>query len=133
MNKQQFEGGCLCGALRFSVQGETSWSAHCHCRMCQKAHGTGYVTWVGVANDKFRLTEGENELAWFDSSEAAQRGFCRRCGSSLFFRSTRWPGETHITLANFDGPIDRQPQANVFYDSHVEWMPVDKDLPIMDV
>ena len=133
MENRSFEGGCLCGSLRFCVQGETSWSAHCHCRMCQKEHGAGYVTWVGVTNDKLRLTGDETDLVWFDSSEAAQRGFCRRCGSSLFFRSTRWPGETHIARANFDGSIDRLPQANVFFDSHVEWMPVDKDLPIIDV
>lgn len=132
MKNEQFEGGCLCGHIRFRVRGETSWSAHCHCRMCQKAHGAGYVTWVGVVNERFGLSSGEDELVWFSSSGAAQRGFCGRCGSSLFFRSTRWPGETHITLANFDGPIDRQPGANVFFDSHVEWMPVDSNLPIID-
>jgi hypothetical protein len=97
--------------------------------MCQKAHGAGYVTWVGVANEHFCISRGEAELAWFDSSPGARRGFCRRCGSSMFFRSEKWPGETHITLANFDGPIDRQPQAHVFYSSHVEWMPADESLP----
>lgn len=127
-----FEGSCLCGGVGFQARGETKWCAHCHCRMCQKAHGAGYVTWVGVANENFTLVGDPGTLVWFESSAQGQRGFCSRCGSSLFFRSTRWPGETHITLANFDGPIDRQPQANVFFDSHVEWMPVDKDLPSID-
>jgi hypothetical protein len=97
--------------------------------MCQKAHGAGYVTWVGVSNESFSVTAGGQELVWFDSSPGAQRGFCRRCGSSVFFRSDKWPDETHITLANFDGPIDRPPQIHVFYSSHVEWMPVDERLP----
>lgn len=132
MSEKRFEGGCLCGSLRFEVRDETIWCAHCHCLMCQKAHGAGYVTWVGASNDHFQLTRGEDDLVWFESSEAARRGFCRRCGSSVFFRSTRWPGETHITRANFDGPIDRQPQVNVFFDSHVEWMPVDKELPVVE-
>jgi hypothetical protein len=124
------EGGCLCGGLRFAVEGETSWCAHCHCRMCQKAHGAGYVTWVGVADQRFSISLGASNLKWFASSPGAQRGFCGKCGSSMFFRSNRWPGETHITLANFDGPIDRQPQGHVYYASHVEWMPVDESLPI---
>jgi hypothetical protein len=125
----KLEGGCLCGALRFAVKDETIWCAHCHCHMCQKAHGAGYVTWVGVANERFSITRGDVNLKWFDSSAGAQRGFCGICGSSVFFRSSRWPGEMHITLANFDGPIDRQPQGHVNYASHVEWMPVDESLP----
>lgn len=123
------EGGCLCGGLRFAVEGETSWCAHCHCHMCQKAHGAGYVTWVGVADQRFSVTRGDANLKWFDLSPGARRGFCGICGSSVFFRSSRWPGETHVTLANFDGPIDRQPQGHVNYASHVEWMPIDESLP----
>lgn len=100
--------------------------------MCRKAHGAGYVTWVGFESDRVSMTGGENSLTWFDSSKGAQRGFCRKCGSSLFFRSERWAGELHIALACMDDPIDRQPQANVFFDKHVDWMPIDKTLKQVD-
>jgi hypothetical protein len=48
----------------------------------------------------------------------------------MLFESTRWAGETHVALGCIDGPIDRVPQAHANHDSHVDWMPWDKSLPI---
>lgn len=129
---KQTSGSCFCGAIRFSATLPSKWCAHCHCSMCRKAHGAGYVTWVGFEADQVRITCDEDILTWFDSSAGAQRGFCGKCGSSLFFRSERWAGELHIALACMDEPIDRQPQANVFFDEHVDWMPVDNALKQVD-
>jgi hypothetical protein len=121
-------GGCLCGAVRFSAELPSKWCAHCHCTMCRRAHGAGYVTWVGFEEPQFRLDEGAEHLRWYASSAEAQRGFCDTCGSTMLFRSSKWPGEIHIALANIADPIDRQPQANVFHDTHVDWMPLDDAL-----
>ena len=54
--------------------------------------------------------------------------FCRQCGSSMFFRSERWAGELHIALGCINDEIDRKPRANVFFDRHVDWMPIDETL-----
>lgn len=123
-------GSCLCGAVQFQADLPSKWCAHCHCSMCRKAHGAGYVTWVGFDSGHFRLLSGDHHLEWYESSKGARRGFCRSCGSSLLFESSRWPGETHIALACIDDPIDRAPQAHAFYDSHVDWMPVDDALAV---
>lgn len=96
--------------------------------MCRVAHGAGYVTWVGFEQHQVSFAKGESHLRWHESSPGAQRGFCQECGSSMFFRSERWAGELHIALACIDGDIDRQPQANVFFDNHVDWMPIDEKL-----
>jgi hypothetical protein len=125
-------GSCLCGAIEFQAGLPSKWCAHCHCSMCRKAHGTGYVTWVGFETDQVSFVQGENELKWYESSPGAQRGFCPHCGSTLFFCSERWAGELHITLGNINDPIDRQPQANVFFDKHVNWVAVDKSLKQVD-
>jgi hypothetical protein len=122
-------GRCLCGAVRFEVDPPTKWCAHCHCSLCRRAHGAGFVTWFGVDDDSFRITGGEEELSWYASSDAARRGFCSSCGSTLFFQSERWAGEMHIALADMDGPIDREPAGHVFYDSRAEWIHVDDALP----
>jgi hypothetical protein len=98
--------------------------------MCRKQHGAGYVTWVGVEADQAIVKDPQGMLSWYKSSEGAQRGFCQQCGTSMFFKSERWSGELHITLAAFDVPIDRVPQAHAFYDAHVDWMPVDDSLSI---
>ncbi len=114
-------GGCLCGAVRFEVTPPTKWCAHCHCSLCRRAHGAAFVTWFGVERPQFAVTSGDGQIAWYQSSATARRGFCARCGSTLFFEGERWPTEIHIALAHMDGPIDRAPTAHVFYDSHVSW------------
>jgi hypothetical protein len=122
-------GKCLCGAVRFAISYPTNWVAHCHCTMCQRAHGAAFVTWVSVPAGAFSVTEGQAALKWFHSSKQAERGFCTLCGSSLFFRSEKWPGEVHIARANFDGEVDREPRVHGFYDTHVSWFTVNDALP----
>ncbi len=121
-------GRCLCGAVRFEILPPTKWCAHCHCSLCRRAHGAAFVTWFGVERTQFAMTSGEEQLVWFHSSPPARRGFCGRCGSTLFFESERWPDEIHIALAHMEGPIDRAPAAHVFYDTHVDWFEVSDDL-----
>lgn len=128
MSENTARGGCLCGTVRFHLELPSKWCAHCHCSMCRKAHGAGYVTWVGFESSRFTLDQGASSLTWFDSSPGASRGFCSTCGSSMLFRSERWAGELHVALACLDDPIDRNPQAHAFHDSHVDWMPLDEAL-----
>lgn len=123
-------GSCLCAGVRFSLALPSKWCAHCHCSMCRKYHGAGYVTWAGFENSGFKLEQGADLLEWYDSSEKAQRGFCKRCGSSLFFRSDKWPGEIHVAVGCLDAPIDREPEANVYYDTHVDWVAIDEALSV---
>lgn len=120
----QLKGSCFCGALQFQVETPTKWCAHCHCSMCRKAHGAAFVTWFGVATQQFAITHGQEFLKWFPSSKEANRGFCQRCGTTLFFEGLRWSDEIHIALAVMDEPIDREPKAHVFFDSHVDWVDV---------
>lgn len=76
-------GSCMCGAVRFEVDGELGDIDACHCVECRK--WTGHFLVSGeVAESALKLTQSE-QLAWFHSSDQARRGFCQRCGSSLFF------------------------------------------------
>jgi len=132
-SKQQLvKGGCLCGAVKFTARLPSKWCAHCHCNMCRKAHGAGYVTWVGFDHADVSTVDDAGQLEWHESSPGAQRGFCHQCGSTMFFRSERWAGELHIAVGCLDGELDRQPGANVFFDAHVDWMPIDHSLKQVD-
>jgi hypothetical protein len=92
-------GKCLCGAVRFSMRGRAELSV-CHCTMCRRwsggpvmaVHSTGPVT-IG----------DEGAVAWYRSSEWAERGFCRTCGSTLFYRLTG-SGEIVASAGAFDDP-----------------------------
>ncbi|HSN70239.1 MAG TPA: GFA family protein [Steroidobacteraceae bacterium] len=130
---QTVDGGCLCGQVRFRIGLPTLWAAHCHCTLCRRAHGAAFVTWVGVAAERFAVVAGAQGLVRYPSSPGAVRTFCGRCGSTLFFQSTRWPGEVHVVLANLDGPIDREPDAHVYWADHVAWGDFrGRELPVIE-
>ena len=124
-----YKGSCLCGEVAFAVGPQIGHVVHCHCTMCQKAHGAAFDTWVCQKDADFAVEQGRDVLRWYQSSPEAQRGSCSRCGSSLFFRSERWPGETHVVIACLNEQERFQPEAHVFYSTHVNWVDCQDDLP----
>ena len=123
------QGSCYCGAVRFSVGLPTLFCGHCHCSMCRRMHGAGYVTWLAVPHSRFSVDAGEKDLVRFASSDHGTRSFCARCGSSLLCESTHHPDRIDVVLANLHGPIDREPQLHFYYDHRAEWIAVDDELP----
>lgn len=74
-------GECLCGAVKFTAEGtETDYHA-CHCGMCRRWAGGPFL---GVSVGRLNF-EGNKHIARYDSSDWAQRGFCRKCGTNLFY------------------------------------------------
>ena len=122
-------GSCLCGAVGFVATLPSKWVAHCHCGRCRRAHGAPFVTWAGFAAVAVSIEDERSSLRWHPGVEGGMRGFCAQCGSPMFFKSERWPGELHIARALFVDPIDRAPQAHVFYETHVDWVTVGDELP----
>lgn len=118
-------GSCLCGEVSFRLTWPSLWVAHCHCTLCQRAHGAAFVTWVGMKTEACAIDDPQSHLLWYASTPGAERGFCARCGSSLFFRSQRWAGELHIAAANLHNAPDRAPMAHVFWESHASWAATD--------
>jgi hypothetical protein len=116
-------GRCHCGRVRFVARFPSRFSAHCHCESCRRAHGAAFVTWIGFPSQQVSVVEGAELLAAHESSPGTFRKFCGACGTKLFFESTRWAGETHVTLVAFDDPVDRPPGGHAFTDEHVPWLP----------
>ena len=83
MNK--IKGSCLCKSIAFEIKNECRYSVICHCTMCQKANAE-FSSYVKVKKTNFRFKKKKN-LKWFNSSKNYKRGFCSKCGSSLFFQS----------------------------------------------
>lgn len=78
--------------------------------------GRGQVKWEG-------------ERSFYNSSPGVTRGFCRECGTPLFYMSTKWPGEVHLYAANLDDPSIYEPTAHVFWSEKLDWLAVSDDLP----
>ena len=75
-------GGCLCGAVRFSIQGALREITICHCAMCRRA-STSVGAYTACAPDAIAISGAK--LRWYRSSPIARRGFCGKCGSQLFW------------------------------------------------
>lgn len=122
-------GACLCGALRFRIELPTLFCVHCHCSMCRRSHGAGYVTWFAVPREQFRIEAGAENMRRYSSSEHGTRSFCGSCGSSLFCESDRQPDHIDIVLANMEAPIDLKPQSHAWFDHRANWVVTNDGLP----
>jgi hypothetical protein len=78
------EGGCECGAVCYRVNGRIRDSIVCHCSQCRRSHG--HTPGYSKARTAEMSIEGEDFIVWYGSSAEARRGFCGRCGSSLFWQ-----------------------------------------------
>ena len=83
------QGGCLCGDVTYEISGDVSDAIACHCRQCAKTSGHFAVNFT-CAPEQIEIADS-GSLTWFRSSDDAERGFCNRCGSSLFWRSESEP------------------------------------------
>lgn len=127
MNTQteKSHGGCFCGAVRYTLEGEPTYVGNCHCRSCQHAIGAGIVTWRGVKPENFSVAEGE--VTYCETSPGVYRGFCERCGSSLTYHGDDWD-EIGITAASLDDPAVVKPESNVYLDHRQPWIEIDNSL-----
>ena len=97
-------GRCLCGDVRFRLAGHVLEAGGCHCTQCQRWSGP-YWSAATVRQDELVLEHGQESLAWYPSSDHAERGFCVICGSSLFWRETREDAETvDVSIGALDQP-----------------------------
>ncbi len=77
-------GQCLCGDIRFRVEGDLQGADACHCQACRRWSGHFWATAM-VDQDELIIENGEESIAWYPEN-IAERGFCVICGSSMFFR-----------------------------------------------
>jgi hypothetical protein len=114
----EVSGGCQCGAVRYHAT-EMLDNAHiCHCRMCQKAVGNIFAALVAAPRDAITWTRGTP--ARFRSSEHVDRGFCRNCGTPLFYDNTEGP-RVNFTIGSLDHPELFPPLANTGQEGQVPW------------
>lgn len=118
---QRYRGSCMCGAVQFSFSGQPLFVKDCVCESCRRAHGASAVCWVGVSTPRFTIDSGADQLRWYESSPASERGFCETCGTRMLFRSRLWPGETHMAVACMTPPHDLQADGISFVEELAEW------------
>ena len=109
--KLPFTGGCLCGAVRYEVRGPLRDVINCHCSMCQRLHG-GFGPHSKAAKVNITITNDAG-LAWYKTSAVARRGFCRECGSGLFWEPFDQDA-TGIIAGSLDVPTGLKTIGHIF-------------------
>ena len=111
MTPHVHQGSCLCGAVRYEVEGPLREVIGCHCSQCRKQTGH-FMAATAASHANFRLLEDKG-LEWYEASATAKRGFCRICGSTLFWQGN---GRNYIAIAagSVDGPTGLKVAGHIF-------------------
>ena len=117
-------GSCLCGGIHYEISGGLHDMHFCHCSMCRKAHGTAFAAYAGLDPRDLRFTQGEELISRYQSSESAQRSFCRRCGSNLTFEPTATPDEIWMAAGGFDSEPQERPAFHIYVASKASWFEI---------
>jgi len=115
-------GSCLCGDVRFTVTGEPFDPAACHCRQCRKM--SGHVWAAAIVAEAGIAIEGP--VRWYEATPRARRGFCPRCGSSLFWQEYG-SGNIDFALGAVDGPTGMHLGRHIFTESKGDYYDIPPD------
>jgi len=125
--ERPLEGGCLCGAVRFSITAPLLSAGYCHCTHCQRRTGTGSSANGRVPQAGFQLLTGAEELRAFKPPTGVPKLFCARCGSALFSGDPFTDEEVAVRLGALDRDPGIRPHYRQFVDSAAPWEAIPQD------
>ena len=96
---------CLCGGIQLKTKGSLRHVLNCHCYQCMKTHGN-YAAYTTALEKDIKFIK-KRTLKWFRSSKKAKRGFCKKCGASMFFKFL----DNNNISAKTDTPIKSRPSS----------------------
>jgi hypothetical protein len=119
-------GSCVCGAVRYEVDGPLRDVIVCHCAMCRKTHGH-VGAYTAAPKTALHIVEGRG-LKWYASSEKARRGFCGECGGTLFYDRLQ---KDHMSIAagTLDPPTGLKTTLQIWVASRGDYYEIDPGIP----
>lgn len=122
-----YEGGCLCGALRFCASAAPVATGYCHCTLCRRSTGAPVLAWASFPVAAFRYTKGR--AAIYASSSWGHREFCNACGTQIAFRKSDGAETVDVNVGSVDEPSPLRPQCHIHTDDRIPWFDTDDALP----
>lgn len=128
-----FQGGCLCGAVRYESSSEPLAVMDCHCRSCQHASGGASATAVVVPKDAFRVLQGTPKkfTSTGDTGKPVHRYFCEACGAPLFSEPEIAP-IIGIRAGSLDDPSWLTLTGALYVSEAQPWAHIDRDKPVFE-
>lgn len=121
-------GTCLCGGVRFVLDGPAQFINHCHCSMCRKVHGAAFGSFLHADGAAFRWEAGESLVQSYESSVGNFRCFCRVCGSNVPVLEDE---ATHVVIpaGALDDDPGVRPVVHIHTASKAPWFEIADGLP----
>lgn len=126
---EERSGGCLCGRVSYRTRGALRGVVYCHCSQCRRQTGH-YLAATDVDDSRIEIS-GETEIGWYAASDFAKRGFCRNCGSLLFWKRNG-SERISVTAGSFHEPTGLESQCHIFVADKGDYYALDDDLPKYD-
>lgn len=104
----QYHGSCLCGAVRYRIDGPIKAVTHCHCSQCRKAHGAAFASYASVPAATLVCNDPDAAIRVFKSSASVSRSFCSNCGANLFWTDAAgdFADWVSVALGTLDTPFE---------------------------
>jgi hypothetical protein len=126
-------GSCLCGGVRYELDGELGPIALCHCGMCRKASGTAFASNASISRHAFRLVAGAELVRQYESSAGSRRCFCGTCGSPIFSESAEMPDHVRLRLGLLDDDPGARPAYHFAVNFKAPWWTITDALPQLEL
>lgn len=122
-------GSCLCGGVKYEIDGALRGALNCHCTMCRKAQGAAFRSRARVLAKEFRFVSGAEMVTYYESSPGTHRGFCSKCGSPILSKFDQHPDIYGLPLGALDDDPGVKPTRHVFVAHKAPWHDIADDLP----
>ena len=121
-------GGCLCGAIRYTITSAISGLRACHCANCQKSSGHSGTVNAVVPTESFKLAKGapkKYDDAATKSGRLLSRFFCGDCGSPIYSSRNPNPGFVVVRAGTLDDSGGFRITGNIWTSSARMWAFID--------
>jgi len=116
---------CLCGGIKIRVIGKLRSVSNCHCSQCMMTHGN-YAAYTACKKDDMKFLS-KKTLKWYKSSNNAKRGFCNKCGASIFFKRIN-SDYISISAGIFKNPTGLKSKRNIFIKGKLDYYALNNKL-----
>ena len=129
----RFEGGCLCGAVRYVCTAEPMMAGHCHCEDCRRSSGSGHSSHLAAPEASVSV---QGEVAAYArpaaSGNVVTRHFCPTCGAPVYSTNSGMPGMMFLRASSLDDVEVFKPQMHVYVSRAASWDRPGEELPTFD-
>ncbi len=117
---------CLCESIKFKIKGKLRHIKNCHCNQCMKTHGN-YAAYT-ACNENDIIFLNKKNLKWYQSSKIAKRGFCAKCGASIFYKKFD-SNKVSVAAGMLSNPTKLKTISNIFTKKKMDYYKLDKKIP----